>query len=187
MSKSLILIGLKACGKTSVGYLLAQKMGVEFVDTDRLLLARYHFMSDDLSSPCSLPSCADIYRRIGEQAFRSLEKTVILDLQQTAADIPLVIATGGGVVLDPENRALLQQMGQVIYLSASYATLLSRLKANPLPAFMSGDLATELQALLTQRDPIYCEIADVILDTKQYAVTEVVGQLLLKCGGKHGK
>ena len=53
MSKSLILIGLKACGKTSVGYLLAKKMGVEFVDTDRLLVARYHAMSDDISSPTS--------------------------------------------------------------------------------------------------------------------------------------
>ncbi len=206
MSQCLILIGFKACGKTSVGELLAEKLGVQFLDTDRLLEARYASSLLPTSHDCALPTapnsrgltagsrdvskpmdpavkprefgCAEIYRAIGEHAFRALEKSVITDLQQAATNIPRVIATGGGVVLDPENKALLQQLGSVIYLYASYATLLSRLKSNPLPAFMSGDLETEFQTLFAQREPMYREMADRILNTKNYSVLEVVEQLV---------
>ena len=210
MTKALILIGFKACGKTSVGTLLAQKMGVEFVDTDRLLVAKYGAVQNNPLDPADKPrdvginnpslsatsrglsagssalsnpmDCREIYRIIGEQAFRSLEKTVLIGLQQTATASTRVIATGGGIVLDQENRALLQKMGQVIYLSASFATLLSRLKARPLPAFLSGDLETELQTLYTQRDPVYRDMADLIWDTKQDSVSEVTEQLSCRLG-----
>ena len=203
MSQCLILIGFKACGKTSVGELLAQKLGVQFLDTDRLLEARYASSLLPTSHDSALLTsrgltagsigldtsmdlvvkprefgCAEIYRAIGEHAFRALEKSVMTDLQRAATNTPRVIATGGGVVLDPENKALLQQLGSVIYLYASYATLLSRLKSNPLPAFMSGDLETEFQTLFAQREPMYREMADRILNTENYSVLEVVEQLV---------
>ena len=173
MNQCLVWIGFKACGKTSVGELLAEKLGVPFLDTDRLLEVRYVGTKKDAHSFI----CSQIYRTIGKQAFRNLEKEVIADLPQMVGE-PSVIATGGGVVLDPENKALLQQLGKVIYLSASYATLLGRVKSNALPAFMSGDLETEFQTLFAQREPMYREMADRVLNTENYSVIEVVEQLV---------
>ena len=171
MSCSLILIGFKACGKTSVGRLLAEKRRVQFIDTDRVLEA-YYGSGPDASQGMT---CAQIYHALGAQRFRSLEKKVIADLQLQENSI---IATGGGVVLDPENRAILHQLGVVIYLSASYSTLLSRLKAGPTPTFMQGDLDTEFQALYASRETLYRESADQIWDTENHSVTEVVEQIL---------
>lgn len=175
MSRSLILIGFKACGKTSVGRLLAEKRQAPFIDTDRVL-EDYYGSSDQASQGMR---CAQIYHALGAQRFRSLEKKVIADLQLQESSI---IATGGGVVLDPDNMALLHQLGRVIYLSASYATLLSRLKAGPRPAFMQADLDAEFQALYASRERLYRNNADQIWDTEHHSVTEVVEHMLQQYG-----
>lgn len=173
MNRSLILIGFKACGKTSVGRLLAEKCQAQFIDTDRVLEA-YYGLDDEASKGMT---CAQIYHALGAQRFRSLEKKVIAGLQLQENSI---IATGGGVVLDPENRALLHQLGLVIYLSASYATLLLRLKAGPKPTFMQGDLDTEFQALYDSRETLYRKSADEVWDTENHSVIEIVEQILQK-------
>ena len=167
MSHCWVLIGFKACGKTSVGQLLAQQLQAKFIDTDRLLEANY---------PVPI-TCAELYRTLGMRAFRALEKKVIMNLAQATPGETRVIATGGGAVLDAENRAHLARLGTIIYLFTSYAQLLPRLHHGKRPAFMSGDLASELQCVFAERERIYRDMAHLVCDTDDHSVTEVVALL----------
>lgn len=170
MKKSVILIGFKASGKTSVGRLLAQNLRCHFIDTDRNLEARYQRETgEDLS-------CPDIYRSQGAVRFRDLETQVINEL---AVSEPTVIATGGGVGMNLHCVTHLRQMGRIIYLSASQATLLTRLQANPQPAVLAGDLEREFQQMYALRAPLYQQHADWVVDTEQKSVAEIVLDLQL--------
>jgi len=167
MKRPLILIGFKACGKTSVGRALAQKIQTPFVDTDQLLEAQY------AKETGQALGCPAIFREVGEQAFRALEKQVVASLATTG---PAVIATGGGVVLEPENMRVLRRLGTVIYLSASYETLLHRLQARALPAYLD-DLETGFQKIFQHRQSLYRKLSDRILDVDQASVVEISEQL----------
>lgn len=169
MSASLILIGFKACGKTSVGRELALRLQASFIDTDQLIEARYHVMSGVART------CPEIYRAEGGDQFRALEKAVIAALNQR--ELPGVIAVGGGAVLDSENAALLRQLGSFIYLSTSYSTLLMRLQAQSVPAYLQGDLETAFQSVFAEREPCYQKLADYELHTEQYSVADLADQL----------
>lgn len=162
---NLILIGFKHCGKTSVGQKLAQLKGLDFLDTDREIEAKY------AQETGQTISCNKIYRTIGKEAFRNLEKNVIADLQGV---YHTVIATGGGVIQQPENRTRLKQIGKVIYLSTPYETLLQRLKANEVPSFMQGDVDQEFAIMHTEREPLYSMTADEIIETENRTVDEIV-------------
>ncbi len=179
MSASLILIGFKACGKTSVGRELALRLQTSFIDTDQLIEARYHVMSGVART------CPEIYRVEGGDQFRALEKTVIAALSQ--GELPGVIAVGGGAVLDSENVMVLRQLGSFIYLSASYSTLLTRLQAQSVPAYLNGDLETAFQAVFAEREPRYHDLADYELHTGQYSVADLADQLCDVYGGNNGK
>lgn len=167
MKRPLILIGFKACGKTSVGRALAQKIQTPFMDTDQLLEAQY------AKETGQALDCPAIFREVGEQAFRALEKQVVASLATTG---PAVIATGGGVVLEPENMRVLRRLGTVIYLSASYETLLHRLQARALPAYLD-DLETGFQKIFQHRQSLYRKLSDRILDVDQVSVVEISEQL----------
>lgn len=162
---NLILIGFKACGKTSVGERLARESGLAFIDTDRALEANYAEKTGQV-----LP-CREIYTALGKIAFRALEKNVIADLAEVKNT---VIATGGGVILQPENRERITQLGEVVYLSAAYETLLERIKVGPLPTFMTGDVDTEFAAIYAELEALYRMTADRIVDTEKRSVAEIV-------------
>jgi shikimate kinase len=98
---------------------------------------------------------------------------VVVSLATTG---PAVIATGGGVVLEPENMRVLRRLGTVIYLSASYETLLHRLQARALPAYMD-DLQTEFQKIFQHRQSLYRKLSDRILDADQASVVQISEQL----------
>lgn len=166
---NLILIGFKACGKTSVGQHLAQKQACPFVDTDRVLEALYTKENGQILS------CREIYTKIGKAAFRDLEKNAIQDLITVKNT---VIATGGGIILATENRKLLRQLGQVIYLSVSYETLLKRIKTGPVPAFMTGDWDTEFAQIYEERESLYKMNADKIVNTESKTVEEIAQSIL---------
>jgi len=177
MKRALILIGLKACGKTSVGGLLAEALNVMFIDTDQCVESLFRVKTG------AVLDCAGIVRAEGLAYFRALEKEVVANLSLSS---PCVIATGGGVVLDEQNRHVLRDLGTVIYLAVSYATWLSRLKASPQPAFM--DAATDTHGVFLQREPLYRALSNQIYHADGVSVAQIVGQLSqIGIGGHDGK
>jgi len=151
-------------GKTTIGRQLAEALGMDFADSDQAIEAR---------TGATIPWIFDVE---GEAGFRKREKAVIDELTQRQN---LVLATGGGAVLDPENRRHLQSRGTVIYLHADIEQLLERTrKDRNRPLLQTDDPRARLEALMAERDPLYREVADIILETGQRGVRHAVQTLL---------
>ena len=111
----------------------------------------------------------------GEAGFRVRESAVLLEL---AALHDIVLATGGGAVVREENRRVLAQNGTVVYLRAAPEDLWQRTRHDKnRPLLQSGDPVAKLQALLAQRDPLYREIADLVIDTGDQSVGKLAHRL----------
>jgi len=154
-------------GKTTVGKALAKRLNKRFVDSDHEIEAR---------TGATIPLIFEIE---GEASFRRREAEVIRDL--TAQD-DIVLATGGGAVLNPDSRALLKQRGTVIYLRASVGNLLQRTSHDRnRPLLQKGDPRKTLEELTRVRDPLYNEVADFIIDTGrpnvQFLMQSILSQL----------
>lgn len=158
------LIGPMGAGKTTVGRRLAQMLRRDFFDSDHEIEQR---------AGASIPL---IFELEGEASFRAREKAVIADLTQRPA---IVLATGGGVILNPDNRRCLAGRGAVIYLRASVDELFrrTRLDGNR-PLLQTADPHQRLAQLFEQRDPLYREVADHILDTENRPLKQVVREIL---------
>jgi shikimate kinase len=155
MPCNLILIGYRCCGKTRVGKHLADLMEYDFVDTDQRI-----------ESECGIDIDALVTAR-GWSYFRQKETLVLKELLFQNQQ---VIATGGGMVLAPENRALIKKNGSVIWLTADPATIVQRLKKDPhtcsqRPRFTTRLLLDETRDILAERTPFYENLADMTLDT----------------------
>jgi shikimate kinase len=144
-----VLIGPRGAGKTALGQRVARRLGWAFLDTDRLIEARGR-------------SVDAIFAAAGEAGFRALEREVIGALAP-AGDA--VIATGGGAVLDADNRVHLAALGPVIYLHASPEELVARIADSDRPALTDADPRSEMRAVLAAREPLYRDLADAVLDT----------------------
>jgi len=147
-----ILVGMMGAGKSSIGRALADASGRDFVDTDLLLQGR-------LGRPIS-----QVFQLYGEDAFRSHESTVLRSLEPS----PIVLATGGGIVIRDENWDEMRRLGRICYLRATPETLIERLdkskKRRPLLDTESWE--DRLRTLLNSRIPLY-EKADFIVDVDQ--------------------
>lgn len=164
MAGNFFLVGLMGAGKTTVGRALARKTGKTFYDSDHEIEARTGVR------------VATIFEIEGELRFRDRESSVIADLAKMNN---IVLATGGGAVLRPENRAELSRHGVVIYLRASVDDLLARtMHDKNRPLLQTADPRAKLQSLLEQRDPLYREVADIVVDTSQQNVNLLVSRLL---------
>ncbi|MCF8086860.1 MAG: shikimate kinase AroL [Desulfotignum sp.] len=155
MPCNLILIGYRCCGKTCVGKLLADLLSYDFVDTDNCI-----------ESVCR--SSIDIL--VADKGWPYFRQKETQTLAQVLRGNSQVIATGGGMVLAPENRALLKTHGFVIWLTADVTTIVQRLEADPRtratrPRFTSRSLADETRDTLAQRIPFYEALADMTVDT----------------------
>lgn len=149
--QSIFLVGPMGAGKTTVGKKLAELCGLEFVDSDHEVELR---TGVDISF---------IFEKEGEEGFRRREQAVIADLTQRSG---IVLATGGGAVLLPENRAQLAARGAVVYLHASLEQQISRTeRSDNRPLLTGGDRQEVLARLLQYRDPLYREVADLVLET----------------------
>ena len=146
--RSLYLVGMMGSGKTSTGRPLAERLGYGFVDADAVI---------EQAAGCSIP---EIFERDGEAGFRSLESQVLSAISQRHS---LVVATGGGVVTQPENWGVLHS-GIVIWLDVVPDQLLQRLKADRTvrPLLKTADPEAVLDQLLNERRPLYAE-ADLTL------------------------
>ena len=164
--RSLYLVGMMGSGKTSTGRPLAERLGYGFVDADAVI---------EQAAGCSIP---EIFDRDGEAGFRSLESQVLSAISQRHS---LVVATGGGVVTQPENWGLLHS-GIVIWLDVVPDQLLQRLNADSTvrPLLQTADPEAALNALLEKRRPLYAEadLTVVINDESPETVADGILQLL---------
>jgi shikimate kinase len=165
MPGNFFLVGLMGAGKTTVGRALAKASGKTFYDSDHEIEHR---------TGARIPT---IFELEGEAGFRQREAEAIAELSQLQ---DIVLATGGGAVLSPDNRAYLRRNGYVIYLCASPEELYQRTchdKNRPL--LQTADPKAKLAELYSIRDPLYREVADLVMDTSQQSVNSLL-QLLLK-------
>jgi shikimate kinase/3-dehydroquinate synthase len=164
LSKNIFLVGLMGAGKTTIGRLLSKKLNLEFVDSDQEIEAR------------TGASIAWIFEIEGEASFRRREAEVIRELTERQG---IVLATGGGAILSKENRAYLEARGCVVYLRASVGHILRRTthdKSRPL--LQTKNPREKLLQLLTERDPLYRQSADLIVDTGEHNVHVIVSKIV---------
>jgi shikimate kinase len=167
-TRNLFLVGMMGAGKTTVGRQLANRLGKVFHDTDREIETRTGVR------------VAVIFDVEGEGGFRRREAEVVDQI--TALD-NIVLATGGGVVLDPRNRENLQARGFVIYLHAEPKALWQRTRNDKSrPLLQGADPLQRLETLYKVRDPLYRGIADLVIDTGRQSVNTLLAQVLEKFG-----
>jgi len=162
-ARNLVLVGFMGTGKTVVGRELATLLGRPFVDLDDRIAAR---------AGCAIP---DLFDAEGEAGFRARERAAVAEL---AGDRGLVIATGGGVLLDPRNRELLAAGGELVLLTADPAVLAARLAADRDRPLLraAGDLRARIDVLLAARRPVYADCPHV-LDTSELSPLEAAVRL----------
>ncbi len=166
MKGNVFLVGLMGAGKTTVGRALAKKLNKRFIDSDHEIEAR---------TGASIPLIFEIE---GEESFRQREVEAIREL--TAQD-DIVLATGGGAILKEENRACLKARGTVIYLRASVNSILQRTshdKSRPL--LQTPDPRKRIEELARAREPYYCEVADIIVETGRTNIQSLLHTILMQ-------
>jgi shikimate kinase len=160
---NVFLVGPMGAGKTTIGRQLASAMGFTFEDSDHEIQHR---------TGVDIPT---IFEFEGEQGFRQREAQVVDELTQQQS---LVLATGGGVVLDPENRKHLASRGLVVYLFCSPEQQYERtVRDRNRPLLHTGDPLQRLKELFAERDPLYRQVADVVVSTEKRSATSVVREL----------
>ena len=158
---NIVLFGFKGCGKSYFGQKLALALERPFIDTDLLIVERWNKGGGKEKTP------SEIYRKIGERAFRDLETKTIASLNESSDSI---IAVGGGAVINPENVMMLRKNGRMIFLDTSLATVLSR----------NIDTALgPLEKLYAERYPIYHSIAADKINIDALTENEVLRSLIV--------
>jgi shikimate kinase len=161
---SLFLTGPMGAGKSTIGRQLAKRLNKEFHDSDHEIEAR---------TGVDIPL---IFELEGEAGFRKREQTIIEELTRIPG---IILATGGGAILDPGNRRNLSKRGRVIYLHASVNQQLKRTRRDRnRPLLQTADPRARLEELMAIRDPLYREIADIIIETDGKRVRDVVRQII---------
>jgi shikimate kinase len=161
---NIFLVGMMGAGKTTVGRLLARRLRLRFIDSDR-----------EIESRCGV-KIPVIFEIEGESGFRSREALAIEAL--TALE-GVVLATGGGAVIAEQNRRCLAARGTVVYLSAKPEDLYERVRHDRnRPLLAGGEPLARLRELHLQRDPLYRGVADIVLETGAQSVQALARQLL---------
>jgi shikimate kinase len=165
----IILIGYRCTGKTSIGQKLAERLGIAFIDTDRLIEA------------ATGKTIKAMIESGGWSVFRQREKEAIRSLTSLGKS---VIATGGGAVLDEGNAAILKKEGTLIWLVADAETIRRRMQADAAtvaqrPPLSTDALQKEINDTLAARTPVYRRLADFSIDTAEAGIEESIGKILL--------
>ncbi|MBI4123889.1 MAG: shikimate kinase AroK [Betaproteobacteria bacterium] len=165
---NIYLVGMMGAGKTTVGRLLARRLKLRFIDSDQELERR---------CGVKIPLIFDIE---GEAGFRAREAQVLAEL--TALD-GVVLGTGGGVVLSEDNRRRLAARGTVVYLRATPEDLYERVRHDRnRPLLATADPLARLRELHAERDPLYRDVADLVVDTGKQTVLALARELIDKLG-----
>jgi shikimate kinase len=160
---NIALIGFMGAGKTSVGRLVAEQLGFDYLDTDEMIQSRTN------------RTIADIFAKDGEPAFRKLEEQIVAELTTLERT---VISTGGGLPVNPQNLASLKTHALVVCLWASPENIWQRVRNQTHRPLLNGPNPKEkIRGLLAVRKPFYRQ-ADVLLNTELRAVREVAQQVI---------
>lgn len=163
MQDNIFLVGCMGAGKTTIGRQLARRMELEFVDSDHVIEER---------TGVRIPVIFDIE---GEQGFRKREQKIIDELTRMQG---IVLATGGGAVLAPENREHLRKRGTVVYLCAPLEQLLARTRRDRnRPLLATDDPHQRMRTLLDERDPLYRQVADLNVNTRHRTVKQIINRI----------
>ncbi|MBL7168465.1 shikimate kinase [Candidatus Bathyarchaeota archaeon] len=159
------LFGFMGVGKSAVGRMLAEKLGLSFVDLDEEIVSR------------TGRSIESIFQEDGEERFREIERAVT---KEYSAFDGQVIACGGGTVIDPENLENLRRSSRMVLLTAEAEVILERVEAEGgvRPLLNVDDRLGKIRSLLTKRWPSYVEAADIIIDTSEYPPHVVVSIII---------
>ena len=174
-ARRVLLVGMMGAGKTTVGKLVARRLGWRYVDSDEEVQA------------ATGRTVKQLFEAGGEQAFRPLESEALAAALDD--DRPAVVSVAGGAVLDPANRQLLRRAGTVVWLRARPETLLERVRADTSAAqalrgvadhrpLLDRDPAGTIVRLERERRPIYEEVADVAVDVDEIGPEAVAEQVL---------
>ena len=164
--RNVFLVGPMGAGKSTIGRLLAKELGFPFKDSDREIEA---------TTGADIPWIFDVE---GEEGFREREEAMIAELVQERG---IVLATGGGVVMREANRTALADNGLVVYLCTSVDQQLQRTaKDRQRPLLQTADPEKVLRELMAKRDPLYREIAHLVIETDQRGPKTVVTSIIAK-------
>ncbi|ASG68133.1 shikimate kinase [Francisella halioticida] len=163
-TKNIFLIGPVGAGKSTIGKQLAKELKLEFVDSD-----------ETIEKKCGV-DINWIFDLEGEDGFRNRERDVIAEILTEKQNI--VLATGGGAILDSDTRSLLSSRGKVVYLEATIEQQLERTaKDTKRPLLRVDDKKPVLEELMTEREPLYKSIADVVVETNGATVKNIVNKI----------
>ena len=163
---NLVLVGPMGAGKSSIGRRVAERFGLCFVDADHAI--------EQLTGA----TISAIFEHVGESGFRERESAVLAELLSGEGQL---VATGGGAVLDPGNRRLMQERGFVVYLCAGLESQLKRLaRDRSRPLLQRPDREQVLRELARVREPLYREVADLVMDTDGLTAADASARLCLQ-------
>ena len=163
---NVFLIGPMGSGKSTIGKQVAGLLGLEFEDSDHEIQRR---------TGVDIPTIFDFE---GEEGFRRREKAVIDELTQREG---LVLATGGGSILDPDNRTFLSSRGFVVYLHCTPDQQYERtIRDRNRPLLQTGDPLAKLRSLMEEREPLYRQTADFIVVTEKRSAASVAKEIVRK-------
>jgi len=161
--RSIVLVGLMGCGKSSVGRRLASRLGLGFVDADEEI------------ERVAAKSIVEIFADHGEAYFRDGERRVIARLLSTG---PQILATGGGAFINPDTRAKIRERGVSVWLRAELPVLMRRVsKRDTRPLLKSGDPEATMRDLMANRYPIYAE-ADITVESRDVPHDVIVNEII---------
>lgn len=160
---NIILIGFMGVGKSEVGRALADKLKLNFLDTDELI------------EKTEERKIAEIFSKEGEGHFRELETEVLITLSDYDN---FVLSTGGGIVLREENVKLLKEIGPLVLLTAREEVIMERVKSTEDRPLLAGDKAEKIKEILSTRNPIYNKAADFTVDTSDITPEEAADKII---------
>ena len=170
LPKRVVLVGPMGAGKSTIGRMLAKELGYRFLDSDRIIEER---------CGANIPWIFDVE---GESGFRERETAMLKELSEEPGT---VLATGGGAVMRSENHALLKSDAMVVYLRASIDQQIERTrKDRNRPLLQNDNPEAVLRKLFALRDPVYTELADIVMHTDRKSPRLVVRQLVNRLNPK---
>ncbi len=166
----IVLIGMKGCGKSTVGKLLAEKLNIQFIELDSEIEAVHQKQKEEQLN------FRDIFKKYGQKYFRRIETTTLKKLTRTLKNINYIFASGGGTPMEPENQKILLKLGKIIYLKLNRHELYNRVISNGVPAFFSDpdDPKKSLDEVFKFRNPIYEKLADDVLECENKIPEQIV-------------
>jgi shikimate kinase len=170
----IILIGMKGCGKTTIGRLLAEKLRIPFIDADTEIEKMHKRERGEALS------FRQIFKQYGEEYFHALDTRTLRHIGHEFASTDFVFACGGRTPLQEENQEILPGLGKIIFLNVEKGVLLKRILAQGIPAFFPypDDPERSLDELLRERAPVYRNLANLTVDIGEETYQEIIHTLL---------